>query len=362
MELAPDKKLASRLGEVLHLEPMKFLRSLLTLAALSISLNTFAAFDDCKDLFPRQQIPVSTQVGRDLCFDSFAIYYSPQDKKPIYTVEKLNKEQFSAPHPRRSNQFYEEARLPFSERALLSDYRGSGYDRGHNAPAGDMSNERSMAQSFSLANMMPQARQNNQGIWAKNVEEPTRAYVKRAVGDIYVFTGSTGNSGSIGKSRVTIPSHLFKLVYDPSKNTAWAYWIENTNEANMTPPISYKELVQKTGIDFQLSGIDDAVKPDAITPEPLKKQGQRPFIGGWYPVFFDTYSSSKLNGVIDSIKAGKVEGIQVQYDRNESLAKQIVLQIESQTNLKASLMQSSPPESATVTYERNRVTLIIRSK
>jgi endonuclease G len=225
-----------------------------------------------------------------------------------------------------------------------------------------MSNERSMAQSFSLANMMPQARQNNQGIWAKNVEEPTRAYVKRAAGDIYVFTGSTGNSGSIGKSRVTIPSHLFKLVYDPSKNTAWAYWIENTNEANMTPPISYKELVQKTGIDFQLSGIDDAVKPDAITPEPLKTQGQRPLIGGWYPVFFDAYSSSKLNGVIDSIKAGKVESIQVQYDRNESLAKQIVLQIESQTNLKVTLMQSSPPESATVSYERNRVTLIIRSK
>ena len=84
--------------------------------------------------------------------------------------------------------------------------------------------------------------------------------------------------------------------------------------------------------------------------------------GGWYPVFFDAYSPSKLNGVIDNIKAGKVESIQVQYDRNESLAKQIILQIESQTNLKVTLMQSSPPESATVTYERNRVTLIIRSK
>ena len=348
--------------EVLHLEPMKFLRSLLALAALSISLNTFAAFDDCKDLFPRQQIPVSAQVGRDLCFDSFAIYYSDQDKKPIYTVEKLNKEQFSTPHPRRSNQFYEEARLPFSERALLSDYRGSGYDRGHNAPAGDMSNERSMAQSFSLANMMPQARQNNQGIWAKNVEEPTRAYVKRATGDIYVFTGSTGNSGSIGRGRVTIPSHLFKLVYDPSKNTAWAYWIENTNEANMTPPISYKELVQKTGIDFHLPITSNVNHQALATTEPSKTQAPKPLLGGWYPVFFDSYSSSKLNGVIENIKANKVESIQVQYDRNENLAKQIATQIESQTKLAVSLMQSSPPDSATVTYERNRVTLIVRSK
>jgi endonuclease G len=340
---------------------MKFIRNLLALVAISASLNAFAAFEDCKDLFPAQQIPTSPQVGRDLCFDGFAIYYSPQDKKPIYTVEKLNRGLLSAPHPRRGNQFYEEARLPFSERALLSDYRGSGFDRGHNAPAGDMNNERSMAQSFSLANMMPQARQNNQGIWAKNVEEPTRAYVKRSAGDIYVFTGSIGNSGSLGRSRVTIPSHLYKLVYDSNKNTAWAYWIENTNEATMTPPIPYQELVQKTGIDFHLP-VGEGSNTKNISGETNEIQGQKTLIGGWYPIFFDDYSPSKLNDVVNNIKSGKVVSIQIQYDRSETLAKQIASQIESQTKLKVSLVQSSPPESATVTYERNRVTLIIRSK
>ena len=348
--------------EVIHLEPMKLFRHLLILAALSASLNALAAFEDCKDLFPAQQIPTTPQAGRDLCFDSFAIYYSPQDKKPIYTVERLNKEELSGPHPRRSNQFYEEARLPFSERALLSDYRGSGYDRGHNVPAGDMSNERSMAQSFSLANMMPQARQNNQGIWAKNVEEPTRAYIKRAAGDIYVFTGSTGNSGSIGRGQVTIPSHLYKLVYDPSKNAAWGYWIENTNEARMTPPINYQDLMEKTGIDFHLPITKDASKESNTTSEPKKNKAQQAVIGGWYPVFFDEYSASKLNSLIENIKAGKVESIQIQYDRNGTLAKQLASQIESQTNLKVSLIYSSPPESPTVTYERHRVTLIVRSK
>ena len=340
---------------------MKTLRNLLALLAIFTSLNAFADFEDCRDLFPAQQIPFSPQAGRDLCFDSFAIYYSPLDKKPIYTVEKLNQNQLSAPHPRRSNQFYEEARLPFSERALLSDYRGSGFDRGHNAPAGDMSHERSMAQSFSLANMMPQARQNNQGIWAKNVEEPTRAYVKRASGDIYVFTGSTGNNGSIGRSQITIPSHLYKLVYDPNKKTAWAYWIENTNEAKMTPPISYQELVQKTGIDFRLP-VGESNVMNNTAPQAHEIKGQKTLIGGWYPVFFDDYSPSKLNDVINNIKSGKVASVQIQYDRNESLANQIALQIESQTNFKVSPMQSSPPASSTVIYERNRVTLIIRSK
>lgn len=341
---------------------MKYLRNVLVYIALLGSLNALAAFEDCKDLFPNQQIPSSSQVGRDLCFDSFAIYYSPQDKKPIYTVEKLNKEKLSAPHPRRSNQFYEEARLPFAERALLSDYRGSGFDRGHNAPAGDMSNERSMAQSFSLANMMPQARQNNQGIWAKNVEEPTRAYVKRSTGDIYVFTGSTGNNGSIGKSRVTIPSYLYKLVYDPNKKTAWAYWIENTNEAKMTPPITYQELVQKTGIDFHLP-VDNAshvMPPKNLEPTPIKAQGA--MVGGWYPVFFDDYATNKVDDIIARAKEGKVASIEIQYDRNSDLAKKLSKQIEMQTGMQVNLLQSSPPDSATVSYERNRVIAIIRTK
>ena len=335
---------------------LKLLALLLPLALLISPLKAFALFEDCKDLFPNQAIPLSAQDGRDLCFDSFAVYYSPKDKKPIYTVEKLSREQLLAPHPKRTNQFYEEARLPYAERALLADYRGSGYDRGHNAPAGDMSNERAMAQSFSLANMMPQARQNNQGIWAKNVEEPTRLYAKRAEGDIYVFTGSTGKLGSIGKGQVTIPSHLFKLVYDPHKNTAWAYWVENTNEAQMSPPITYSELVTKTGIDFQLPIQSNTVSAGS------KTKPTQALIGGWYPVFFDHYSADKVNALISRINEGKVASIQIQYDRNSELAQKIAAQLQSQTRLLVELTHSSPPDSPTVTYERNRVTAIVRSK
>ena len=337
---------------------MKFLGKLLLLGSLWLPLSASALFDQCKDLFPAQQVPSTTQVGRDLCFDDFAIYYSPSDKKPIYTVERLNGEQLQAPHPRRTNQFYEEARLPAHERALLADYRGSGYDRGHNVPAGDMTRERGMAQSFSLANMMPQARQNNQGIWAKRVEEPTRMYIKRAAGDVYVFTGSIGHAGSIGKSRVTIPSHLYKLVYDPNKKLAWAYWVENTDDAQMSAPISYAELVQKTGIDFHLpiEMSDSAASNSATRAVP------RQSMGAWYPVFFDQYSPEKIAAIILNIKAGKVASVQIQYDRNVELAQRLAMEIGTQSTLQATLSQSSPPDSPNVSYERNRVTAIVRSK
>ena len=337
---------------------MKFLGKLLLLSSLWLPLSASALFDQCKDLFPAQQVPSTTQVGRDLCFDDFAIYYSPSDKKPIYTVERLNGEQLQAPHPRRTNQFYEEARLPAHERALLADYRGSGYDRGHNVPAGDMTRERGMAQSFSLANMMPQARQNNQGIWAKRVEESTRMYIKRAEGDVYVFTGSIGHAGSIGKSRVTIPSHLYKLVYDPNKKLAWAYWVENTDDAQMSAPISYAELVQKTGIDFHLSiEVSDSAASNSAT-----RAVPRQSMGAWYPVFFDQYSPEKMAAIISNIKAGKVASVQIQYDRNVELAQRLAMEIGTQSTLQATLSQSSPPDSPNVSYERNRVTAIVRSK
>ncbi len=338
---------------------MRSIRKLLLVVLLLAPISAFALFNDCKDLFPGQEIPTSPQLGRDLCFDGFAIYYSPQDKKPIYTLEKLSRDSLTGQRPKRSNQFYEEARLPFAERAQLSDYRGSGYDRGHNAPAGDMNSDRSMAQSFSLANMMPQARQNNQGIWAKNVEEPTRLYAKRVPGEIYVYTGSVGNAGSIGRGQVTIPTHLYKLVYDPARNSAWAYWIENTNEANMTPPISYQELMQKTGIDFHLP-IDQ--NPAATKPATRQPSTHKGSVGGWYPIFFDQYSSAKLNALIAQIKEGKVTSIQIQYDRNLGLAQKVASQIQSQTSIQTTLLQSSPPESTETQFERDRVTAIIHLK
>ena len=339
---------------------MKFLARLLTLIALWLPLSASALFDQCKDLFPAQQVPTTTQAGRDLCFDDFAIYYSPVDKKPVYTVEKLNGVQLQAPHPRRTNQFYEEARLPLSERALLTDYRGSGFDRGHNVPAGDMTSERGMAQSFSLANMMPQARQNNQGIWAKRVEEPTRMYIKRAQGDIYVFTGSVGHAGSIGKGKVTIPSHLFKLVYDPNKKLAWAYWVENTDDAQMSAPISYADLIQKTGIDFHLPVDAAEIRPNQATEKQASESKQ--LIGGWYPVFFDQYSPDKVAAITSNIKAGKVASIELQYDRNEVLAQNLAQEIQALSSIKVTLSQSSPPESPKVSYERNRVIAIVRTK
>ena len=108
-----------------------------------------------------------------------------------------------------------------------------------------------MAQSFSLANMVPQDIQHNGGAWAK-IEQDTRRYIRRAKGDVYVITGPvfTQESPRIGSNEVQVPTYLFKLVYDQHDNRAWVHWQENREGERVGRPITYEELVKRTGVEF----------------------------------------------------------------------------------------------------------------
>ncbi len=128
-------------------------------------------------------------------------------RTPLYVTQRLTRESIEAADLRRSDQFFADARLPSSEGAELDDYKRSGYSRGHMAPAGDMSTPSSMAQSFSLANMVPQNIQHNGGAWAK-IEQDTRRHVRRAKGDVFVVTGPvfTSSSPAICDNAVKVPT------------------------------------------------------------------------------------------------------------------------------------------------------------
>lgn len=223
-------------------------------------------FDACLQNFANGTPPrvpdLAGRRARPLCFDGFAILHSGQTKTPVYAAEVLNKERILAARTQqRTNNFFPDARLPVAERATLEDYRGSGFDRGHNAPSGDQASPEAVAQSFSLANIFPQEPKNNQGPWAQ-IEQSTRKYVLRAKGDVYVITGSLLLPGAcpftvpncqIGRG-VTVPSHLYKLVYDATTQRAWAHWMPNTQDAQVGRPLRYEQLVALTGIEF-LPGI-----------------------------------------------------------------------------------------------------------
>jgi endonuclease G, mitochondrial len=252
------------------------IRTLLVICALAASASATAGFEQCPQFFPNGIKPAvsGTAPGqqREICFTSFAVLYSGVSKTPVYVVERLNRSELeSAKLEVRTNRFYEEARLPAAERAALKDYKarlddGRRFDRGHMAPAGDMWTDDGMAQSFSLANMVPQAPRNNRRTWA-SIERATRKYVLRASGDVFVFTGPVFERPveTLGAGEVWIPKYLYKLVYDPATGRSWGHWLENTDEARVRAPISYDELVHRTGIEFLKGDGQAAIKHEPWT-------------------------------------------------------------------------------------------------
>lgn len=211
------------------------------------------SFAQCPQFFARGTPPAVTPAPRrrELCYEAFAVLHDGSTRTPLYVAQRLNRRTIEAADEKRKDKFFADARLPAAERAELDDYKRSGYSRGHMAPAGDMATPTSMAQSFSLANMVPQDIQHNGGAWAK-IEQDTRRYVLRAKGDVYVLTGPvfTASSPSIGRNGVKVPTYLYKLVYDASTQRAWAHWQANREGERVSTPISYEELVKRTGISF----------------------------------------------------------------------------------------------------------------
>lgn len=219
-------------------------------------------FAQCPQFFAEGQVPrrqsqpdtdlqIPQEKLRELCYEAFAVLHSGESRTPVFVAQRLNRQTLATADQKRADRFFADARLPRRERAELEDYKGSGYARGHMAPAADMPTPSAMAQSFSLANMVPQDIQHNGGAWAK-IEQDTRRYVRRAQGDVYVITGPVFTPGSerIGANGVRVPSYLYKLVYDETADRAWAYWQANRAGETVSKPISYEELVKRTGVGF----------------------------------------------------------------------------------------------------------------
>ncbi len=234
--------------------------------SLPVPAQSVSGFEGCLDQFAGSRAPVfeyveSPETLKPLCFNSFAVMYSGKSKTPVYAAEHLTRARLVAAQGlARTDSFYEEGRVPFRWRAQLVDYKGSGFDRGHMACAADMPNPDAMTQSFSLANMVPQVSEHNRGVWAM-VEKSTRAYVMRTSHDVYVITGPMYllNAGFMGQ-RVAVPSHLFKLVYDPAVHRAWVFVSENKADAKFPARISYSAFRGITSAEWlpALQGADPA--------------------------------------------------------------------------------------------------------
>ena len=155
---------------------------------------------------------------------AYSLLYNQQHKQANWVSYKLNEYQ-TVSNFKRTNKFIVDTLIP-SGTATNSDYAKSGYDRGHLAPAGDMTwNKQAMYESFYYSNITPQLPQFNRGIW-KKLESRVRSWATQ-YDSIYICTGPIfmNETKHIGTNYVTIPTHFYKsiLVYNDTVKQGIAF-------------------------------------------------------------------------------------------------------------------------------------------
>jgi len=163
-----------------------------------------------------------------LCYTGFAVLNSGITRTPLWSAEHLtaNRVETAQGLPRK-NSFHADPNLATDERAELADYKGYPYDRGHMAPNADMPDVVSQKECFTLANMIPQDKDNNEHLWA-HIEESVRNLAQRDA-DLYIVTGPIFDGDTVKElhDRVMVPTKIFKAVYDAKKQQAAAYIVDN---------------------------------------------------------------------------------------------------------------------------------------
>jgi endonuclease G len=239
------------------------------LFCLLVAVATHAvASNDCAQFSPDGKPPVLANAKlavktRTLCYSDFEVLHSGITHGPLWSAEHLTRNHLlAAQNEIRTNRFFVEPRLPAGERATLADFRKSGFDRGHMSPAGDRWNDEAMAESFSLANMIPQNPTNNRRLWA-HIEEAVRRIGLRAA-DTYVVTGPMFNGAqlkTIGTTGVIVPTQIFKVVYVPSQRLTFAIVVDNTATSRYDVKTVH-ELEAVSGLRFP--GIPESLKNQRI--------------------------------------------------------------------------------------------------
>lgn len=146
--------------------------------------------------------------------DYFTLSYNEKTEQADWVAYKLTRNHLNDATYKRKDNFRADP-LVSSQSASLSDYKGSGYDRGHLAPAADFTwSKEGLDDSFYMSNMSPQEPGFNRGIW-KQLEEKVRN-MARENGVVYVVTGPIyqGLTKKIGDNKVAVPSKYYKVILD----------------------------------------------------------------------------------------------------------------------------------------------------
>ncbi len=151
-------------------------------------------------------------------YAGFDVSFNPGMHQPNYAAWQLTKAHTDGQYSRKNAKFSVDEAV--NGCASLDDYRNSGFDRGHMAPAADMKwSQQAMNDCHYLTNICPQDSRLNGGAWA-TIEKNCRKWAQR-FGTVYIIAGPVLTdrlTRSIGETPVPVPERFFKVVIAPNAN------------------------------------------------------------------------------------------------------------------------------------------------
>ena len=191
----------------------------------------------------------------------YTVSYNPVWLVPNWVAYELTADESDGEQARK-NHFAPDP-LVEGDPVVTGDYKNSGYDRGHMAPAADMKwSEQAMRESFYMTNMCPQLHNLNAGDW-KSLEEMARDWAV-AYGSIYIVCGPivSANYQTIGSERkIAVPEQFYKVFLRQTPEGWTSIGFVMPNAAGSKPLMTYMTTVDDveamTGIDFFYQLPDD---------------------------------------------------------------------------------------------------------
>lgn len=190
---------------------------------------------------------------------AYSLGYSEAHEQACWVQHKVVRSQLEGVRYERTDDFRSDPRVATGS-ASPTAYKGSGYDRGHLAPAADFAwSATAMSESFFMSNMCPQVPALNRGIWAR-LEDAVRKWAIEA-DTLWVISGPMleANMPEL-PSGVAIPKAFWKVVYDPFPVPKCAAFI--LPQAGYTGSfwdfaVAVDEVERRTGIDVLPSIADN---------------------------------------------------------------------------------------------------------
>lgn len=208
----------------------------------------------------------------------YTVSYDVAHRIPRWVAYELTADESRGSAQRNDKRFRQDGNVSYRQ-ADDSDYRGSGWTRGHMAPAGDFKwSDEGMRETFYYTNCCPQSETLNNGDW-EYLESKVRELARR-YGRAWVVTGPVigdNVNGAIGKG-VTVPDSFFKaiLINDNGRYKAIAFIMDNDDLRHYLKDcvVSVNDLEMLLGVDF-FPTLSDDIEEKAESLSDLREFGLR---------------------------------------------------------------------------------------